>query len=53
MTYAYLTHAGRVISAGTGRSPAAAATAALAALPDAFGELAAADCHFRFFRSTV
>jgi hypothetical protein len=53
MTYAYLTHAGRVITAGTGRSRQAAAMAALRALPAAHSELAAAVCRFRFFRSIV
>lgn len=53
MTYAYLTHAGRVITAGTGHSRCAAAAAAIAALPAAYGELAAAACRFRFFHSIV
>lgn len=51
--YAYLTHNGQVISAGSGRSRAAAAAALILAIPDAYGELLVADCRLRFFRSIV
>lgn len=51
--YAYLTHAGQVISAGSGPTRAAAAAQMVLAIPDAYGELLVASCRIRFFRSIV
>lgn len=48
--YAYLVHGRRVITAGTGQTRNAAATAALRAVPTAYRDLAAADCRFRYVR---
>jgi hypothetical protein len=53
MIYCYITHAGSVISAGTGRTRGAASLQALALTPDHFGNLAFAACRLRFFYHSV